>query len=96
MKMLKTNLLTCILIALVPLGVAAQGFSGYNWYFGSSPQGIRFSRSTDSATLVNNQAIPFGAGGSAVACSDPERASPRRGTAPACGDTRGSSTRPSS
>jgi hypothetical protein len=67
MKMLKVKLLQVIVFALLPLGVMAQGFSGYNWYFGNSPQGIRFSRSTDSAALVNNQAIPFGSGGSAVA-----------------------------
>ncbi|MBA4054771.1 MAG: hypothetical protein C0490_08675, partial [Marivirga sp.] len=51
----------------MPFGVMAQNFSGYNWYFGNSPQGIRFSRSDNSATLVNNQATPFGTGGSAVA-----------------------------
>lgn len=67
MKMLKTKLLPAILLALLPMAVMAQGFSGYNWYFGNSPNGIRFSRSTDSATLVSNQAVPFGTGGSAVA-----------------------------
>ena len=49
------------------MGVMAQNFSGYNWYFGNSPQGIRFSRSDNSASLVTNQATPFGTGGSAVA-----------------------------
>lgn len=47
----------------------AQSYTGYNWYFGNSPQGIRFSRSDNSATLANSQAVPFGTGGSAVASS---------------------------
>ncbi|MEO5601390.1 MAG: PKD domain-containing protein [Cyclobacteriaceae bacterium] len=50
--------------------VSAQNFSGHNWYFGNSNQGIRFSRSDNSATLVSNKANPFSTGGSAVA-SDP-------------------------
>ncbi|HTE29204.1 MAG TPA: hypothetical protein VK666_02435, partial [Chryseolinea sp.] len=66
MKRLKTNLLRTLLLAFLPLGLLAQNFSGYNWYFGNSPQGVRFSRSTDSATLVTNQSVPFGTGGSAV------------------------------
>ena len=45
----------------------AQNLSGYNWYFGNSSQGIRFSRSDNSGSLVDNQATPFGTGGSAVA-----------------------------
>ncbi len=67
MKMLKTKLLQSILFVLMPMGLMAQNFSGYNWYFGNSTQGIRFSRSDDSPTLVTNQATPFGTGGSAVA-----------------------------
>lgn len=67
MKMLKTKLLRSFLLAMLPVGVMAQSFSGYNWYFGNSPQGIRFSRSDNSALIVNNQATPFGTGGSAVA-----------------------------
>ena len=47
----------------------AQSYTGYNWYFGNSPQGVRFSRSDNSATLANTQAVPFGTGGSAVASS---------------------------
>jgi len=49
------------------LSAAAQNFSKHNWYFGNSAQGIRFSRSDNTASLVNNQGIPFGIGGSAVA-----------------------------
>ena len=52
---------------MLPLGVLAQNFSGYNWYFGNSPQGVRFSRSSNTPSLVNNMATPFGTGGSAVA-----------------------------
>ncbi len=69
MKRLKTELLRSLLLVLLPLGVMAQNFSGYNWYFGDSQQGVRFSRSDNTATLVTNQATPFGSGGSAVANS---------------------------
>ncbi|HEY0744100.1 MAG TPA: PKD domain-containing protein, partial [Chryseosolibacter sp.] len=48
----------------------SQQYQGHNWYFGNSASGIRFNRSDNSATLVNNQRTPFGTGGSAVA-SDP-------------------------
>lgn len=47
--------------------VAAQDFARYNWYFGNSNTAIRFSRSDNSASLVTNQKLPFGTGGSAVA-----------------------------
>jgi len=67
MKMLSTKLLRSVLFVLLPLGAMAQGYSGYNWYFGNGPQGIRFSRADNSASLVTNQATPFGTGGSAVA-----------------------------
>lgn len=48
----------------------SQQYQGHNWYFGNSPSGLRFSRSDNSVTLVNNQRTPFGTGGSSVA-SDP-------------------------
>ena len=67
MKMLITKLLRSFLVVMLPLGVLAQNFSGYNWYFGNSPQGVRFSRSSNTPSLVNNMATPFGTGGSAVA-----------------------------
>ena len=51
----------------------AQNFSQHNWYFGNSVRGIRFSRTDNSASLVTNQATPFGTGGSSVA-SDPTNA----------------------
>lgn len=51
----------------------AQNFSQHNWYFGNSVRGIRFSRSNNSASLVTNQATPFGTGGSSVA-TDPTNA----------------------
>ncbi len=67
--MLKTKLLRfyLLLLVLLPVGATAQNFAGYNWYFGNSEQGVRFSRSDNTGTLVNNQATPFGTGGSAVA-----------------------------
>jgi len=67
MKILITKLLRSLLVLMVPLGVTAQNFSGYNWYFGNSPEGVRFSRSSNTASTTNNMATPFGTGGSAVA-----------------------------
>ena len=57
-----------VLVCLVSVADGiAQNFSQHNWYFGNSVRGIRFSRTDNSATLVNNQATPFGTGGSTVA-----------------------------
>ena len=69
MKMLKGNFLWSFLLVLLTLPTVSlsQSYSGYNWYFGASQNGIRFSRSDGSATLVTNQAAAFGTGGSAVA-----------------------------
>jgi large repetitive protein len=47
-----------------------QNLAQHNWYFGSTPDGIRFNRGNNKAQAVTNQAIPFGTGGSAVA-TDP-------------------------
>jgi gliding motility-associated-like protein len=67
MKILIIKLLRPLLVLILPLGVMAQNFSGYNWYFGNSAQGVRFSRSSNTASTVDNMATPFGTGGSAVA-----------------------------
>lgn len=58
-----------VLICLLSMatGSMAQSLYKHNWYFGNSTQGIRFNRTTNVATLVSNQATPFGTGGSAVA-----------------------------
>jgi len=53
--------------------LVAQDLSQHNWYFGNSTNGIRFNRGTNVAQPVTNQALPFGAGGSAVA-TDPATA----------------------
>jgi gliding motility-associated-like protein len=68
-KMLKAKLLWSFLLFLlaIPTVSVSQSYTGYNWYFGGSQYGIRFSRSDGSATLVTNQATAFGSGGSAVA-----------------------------
>jgi large repetitive protein len=59
------------LLFLIQANIAfSQQYQGHNWYFGNSPSGLRFSRSDNSVTLVNNQRTPFGTGGSSVA-SDP-------------------------
>lgn len=47
--------------------VAQSNFSRHNWYFGSNTRGIRFSRSDNAPSLLNNKRTPFGNGGSAVA-----------------------------
>lgn len=60
----------CVFVLAAADGIAQQNFSRHNWYFGNTTQGIRFSRSDNSPSLVNNKVIPFGTGGSAVA-SDP-------------------------
>ncbi|MBL7856093.1 MAG: gliding motility-associated C-terminal domain-containing protein [Cyclobacteriaceae bacterium] len=56
-----------LLLLACASSLEAQNFAGYNWYFGNSNQGVRFSRSDNAASLINNQAIPFGTGASAVA-----------------------------
>jgi len=48
----------------------SQTLSKHNWYFGTTQNSIRFNRVTNVPTLVTNKAVPFGAGGSAVA-TDP-------------------------
>lgn len=45
-----------------------QGNANNYWYFGDNPNGIRFSRNEDkSASLIDNQATPFGMMGAASA-----------------------------
>lgn len=51
----------------------AQNLAQHNWYFGNSKNAIRFNRGNNKAAIVNNKAIPFGTGGSAVA-TDPSNA----------------------
>ena len=59
-----------ILLFLIFSGqLFAQDLTRHNWYFGNSNNGIRFSRSDNSATLITNSAL-LGTGGSAVA-TDP-------------------------
>jgi hypothetical protein len=55
---------------MIPAGVFAQSLTDHNWYFGSAQRDLRFSRADHSPSLVTNQQIPFGNGGSAVA-TDP-------------------------
>ena len=61
--------LSLLLFLLMAAPLRAQDFSGHNWYFGNSTNGIRFSRADNSPSLLSNQA-PLGTGGSAVA-TDP-------------------------
>lgn len=58
-------LFVCLLAAVD--GLAQQNFAQHNWYFGNTTRGIRFNRSDNTPSLVNNKVIPFGTGGSAVA-----------------------------
>lgn len=48
----------------------AQGYFDYNWYFGNSAEGIIFNKFNNDPLVVNDQAVPFGIGGSAVATDD--------------------------
>ena len=59
---------SCLFLFLVVTAISgmAQNNSGHNWYFGSSPFGIRFNRIDNSATLVNGKTA-LGTGGSATA-----------------------------
>src|SRR5688572_1288259 len=68
MRMLKAKVLLSFLaiVLTLPLSVFAQSYTGINWYFGNGSNGIRFSRSDGSATLVTTHAA-LGQGGSAVA-----------------------------
>lgn len=63
------------LVAWIAISIPSfsQNLSQHNWYFGSTPDGIRFNRGTNKPAAVNDQAIPFGTGGSAVA-TDPATA----------------------
>jgi len=66
-----------VLFFIASLAVAfaseAQNLAQHNWYFGNSKNAIRFNRGNNKAAIVNNKAIPFGTGGSAVA-TDPSNA----------------------
>jgi gliding motility-associated-like protein len=63
------------LVAWITISIPSfsQNLSQHNWYFGNSPDGIRFNRGTNQATTVKDQFVPFGTGGSAVA-TDPATA----------------------
>lgn len=61
--------LTLLFFFLMAGPLCAQDFSGHNWYFGNSANGIRFSRSDNSPSLITNKAS-LGIGASAVA-TDP-------------------------
>jgi large repetitive protein len=63
----------CILLFLNITSVFGQNLAQHNWYFGNTKDGIRFNRGNNKAQAVTDQAIPFGAGGSAVA-TDPATA----------------------
>jgi large repetitive protein len=68
-----TSLLFVSALLLISTQSFSQNLAQHNWYFGSTADGIRFNRGTNKPTTVNNQAIPFGTGGSAVA-TDPATA----------------------
>ncbi len=61
-----------IFFSLVTVTGFSQNLERYNWYFGSSTQGIRFNRTSAKPAIVQ-KAIPFGSGGSATV-SDPANA----------------------
>lgn len=69
----ETKIGALILFVALSTTIFAQDLSQHNWYFGSTTSGIRFNRGTNVAQSVNNQALPFARGGSAVA-TDPATA----------------------
>lgn len=71
-RMIKRFYSVLIFFMLVAGGTQAQDYSAYNWYFGNSALGLRFTKADTAATatLVNDQHTTFGNGGSAVA-TDP-------------------------
>lgn len=66
-KFLKIRVVVVMVCLLSGVDGIAQNFSQHNWYFGSGARGIRFSRTNNSPSLVNNKSTPFGTGGSGVA-----------------------------
>lgn len=46
--------------------LSAQDIVETNWYFGNSPNAFEIDKSARTATLLTDQAVPFGMGGSAV------------------------------
>lgn len=74
-KMIFTLKKYSFFLVLMACGLSAQSqnLAQHNWYFGNSTNAIRFNRATNKAFTVNNKAVPFGTGGSAVA-TDPATA----------------------
>ena len=70
---LNLKIIITFLVFISTLNAFSQNLAQSNWYFGNSANGIRFNRSTGIPSLINNQATPFGTGGSAVA-TDPSTA----------------------
>lgn len=69
--MKKFTLLFLVSVLLVVMHeTQAQNFKDHNWYFGNSPEAIRFKKSNNDPAILKQQATPFGTGGSAVA-TDP-------------------------
>ena len=69
--MLKKFSLFLILFAFFAnTNLQSQDWTDLHWYFGNSTSNLQFDKAGDDVFLENNQAIPFGRGGSAV-ISDP-------------------------
>ncbi|WMN11740.1 PKD domain-containing protein [Marivirga salinae] len=59
-----------LLLTILASNTQAQDFSESFWYFGNNSAAIQFDKNADrSANLIENQAIPFGSGGAAVAAN---------------------------
>ena len=61
---------TLAFICLGSYASLAQTLAQHNWYFGNSNSGLRFNRGNNTASVVTNQATPFGTAGGATA-TDP-------------------------
>jgi large repetitive protein len=71
---MKNRIRVIVFLLIAPLGLFAQTYQTFhqgmnNWYFGNSPNAIKFNRTTNLPTTVNTKAA-LGTGGSATA-TDP-------------------------
>ncbi len=69
-----TNQVVLIAFLFITSCLHAQDLSRHNWYFGDSPNSIRFDRTTNAPALITNRHTQtFGIGGSGVATDHTNR-----------------------
>lgn len=62
----KLGVFSIIFLITFISGLKAQNRTDLHWYFGNSSANLQFDKGGRGAYLENNQAVPFGIGGSAV------------------------------